>query len=127
MITLLFVTNGHLLLVRGLMTTFDVIAFRGPAYKDLTELFVHETTVFFLAAIEIAAPLLAALFLSEVALGVVARAAPQMNVFMLGFPAKILLTLLLGGLALPLLPGAVDALGGHVLDGVSSALRAMSG
>jgi flagellar biosynthetic protein FliR len=35
-----------------------------------------------------------------------------MNVFTLGFPVKILMTLLLAGLALPLLPNAVDGLVG---------------
>ena len=68
--------------------------------------------LFFLSALEIAAPLLGALFLTEVALGLLSKAAPQMNVFTLGFPIKILLTLLLAGLALPLLPDAVDGLVG---------------
>ena len=63
-----------------------------------------------IAAVEIAAPLLAALFLTEVALGLLSRAAPQMNVFIMGFPVKILLTLALVGLTLPVLPGAIDSL-----------------
>ena len=46
-----------------------------------------------MSALEIAAPLLAALFLAEAALGLLARAAPQMNIFQLGLPVKILVTL----------------------------------
>jgi flagellar biosynthetic protein FliR len=74
-----------------------------------TEL-LDSLALFFLSAIEIAVPLLGALFLTEVALGLLSKAAPQMNVFVLGFPIKIMLTLLLAGLALPLLPNAVEGL-----------------
>jgi flagellar biosynthetic protein FliR len=114
--TLLFALNGHILLIRGFMTSFDAIP-AAPTMQDLTESLLDNLGTFFLAAIEIAAPLLAALFLAEVALGLLSKAAPQMNVFMVGFPAKILLTLGLAGLALPLLPGAVSSL-------VTSGIRA---
>jgi flagellar biosynthetic protein FliR len=127
MVTLLFVTNGHLLLIRGFMASFDAVGFHGPPLADLTDLFVRDLGMFLVAAIEIAAPLLAALFLSEVALGILARAAPQMNVFILGFPLKILLTLVLGGLALPLLPGAMEALGGRALDHMGAVFSALTG
>jgi flagellar biosynthetic protein FliR len=43
-------------------------------------------------------------------MGLLSKAAPQMNVFTLGFPIKILLSIGLVGLALPLLPGAVEKL-----------------
>src|SRR3546814_14535517 len=73
-----------------------------------------------LAAIECAAPLLAALFLADVALGLLSRAAPEMHVFVLGLPVKLLLTLTLTGLALPLLPGAVSTLTDRIVhDGLT--------
>src|SRR3546814_9597415 len=71
---------------------------------------MDDVALLVLAAIEIAAPLLAALFLADFALGLLSRAAPEMHVFVLGLPVKILLTLTLTGLALPLLPGAVSTL-----------------
>lgn len=125
-VTLLFVTNGHLLLVNGFMRSFDAIGFQGRPLRDLSELFVGELSTFFVAAIEIAAPLLAALFLAEVALGILSRAAPQMNVFMLGFPAKILLTLVLTGLTLPLIPGTISSIGSRAADGMSAVVRGMT-
>lgn len=108
--TLLFAINGHILLFRGFMTSFDVVGLRVPSLGDIAEVGVDGLGAFAVAAVEIAAPLLAALFLTEVALGLLSRAAPHMNVFVLGFPLKILLTIGLVGLVLPLLPGAVDAL-----------------
>ena len=53
-----------------------------------------------LAALQIAAPLLAVLFLADVALGLLTRIAPSLNAFSLGFPFKIMLTLILVGTVL---------------------------
>lgn len=124
---LLFAIDGHLLLVRGFLTSFDAVALSAPPVGDLASVFVRSLGLFFVAALEIAAPLLGALFLAEVALGLLARAAPQMNVFVIGFPFKILLTLLLGGLALPLLPGAVGSLVERSVAGGASVVRLVSG
>jgi flagellar biosynthetic protein FliR len=108
--TLLFAINGHIMLFEGFMRSYDVVGLRAPAMGNMAEMAVDGLSAFMIAAVEIAAPLLAALFLTEVALGLLARAAPQMNVFVLGFPLKILLTLGLVGLVLPMLPEVVDAL-----------------
>ena len=114
-ITLLFAIDGHLLLVRGFLNSFDAVGTNGIAMRSVSDGMLHLFTLFFVSALEIAAPLLGALFLAEVVLGVLSRAAPQMNVFALGFPFKILLTILLAGLALPLLP---DAVGNLVREGI---------
>lgn len=108
--TLLFAIDGHLLLVRGFMTSFDAIGATGLHLNNVSDLLIKNLGLFFVAAIEIAGPLLAALFLAEVVLGLLSRAAPQMNVFALGFPLKILITMLMAGIALPLLPDAVSHL-----------------
>ena len=125
--TLLFVINGHLLLLRGFMSSFDAIGVTAPSLEDFSENITGAVATFFIAAIEIAAPLLAALFLTEVALGLLSRAAPQWNVFLIGFPIKILLTLVLGGLALPLLPGSVEALLDEAMRRGAAITRAFTG
>jgi flagellar biosynthetic protein FliR len=48
--------------------------------------------------------------LADVALALLSRAAPALNIFAIGFPVKIMLTLTLLGLTFPLLPSALDAL-----------------
>jgi flagellar biosynthetic protein FliR len=108
--TLLFATNGHLLLVRGFLTSFDAAPLTALSMEGIGKLLTEDLGRFFLAAVQIALPLLAALFLAEVALALLSRAAPAMNVFMLGMPLKILLTVSLAGIAVPLLPGALDGL-----------------
>jgi flagellar biosynthetic protein FliR len=125
--TLLFVINGHVMLVRGFLTSFQAIDVTGPSLKDFSENLAGALATFFIAAVEIAAPLIAALFLAEVGLGLLSRAAPQMNVFIIGFPLKIMLTLILVGVALPLLPGSVEALLEEALLRGAAATRAFTG
>jgi flagellar biosynthesis protein FliR len=113
--TLLFAIDGHLLLVRGFLTSFTAAPLTHLSIDTLAELLTGDITLFFVAALEIAAPLLAALFLAEAALGLLARAAPQMNVFQVGLPVKILVTLTLAGLAIPILPDAVSGMANQVV------------
>jgi flagellar biosynthetic protein FliR len=68
---------------------------------------------------EIAAPLMAAMFLTELTLGLLARAAPQINVMTIGFVVKILLALALVGLALPILPSVLNDLLGKSVGAMS--------
>ncbi|MBN1103955.1 MAG: flagellar biosynthetic protein FliR, partial [Deltaproteobacteria bacterium] len=49
-------------------------------------------------------PILIALFLSNLCLGIVARTVPQMNILMIGFPLNISIGLILFGLTLSNLP-----------------------
>ena len=113
--TLLFAIDGHLLLVRGFLTSFTAAPLTSLSTDTLAELLTGDIALFFVAALEIAAPLLAALFLAEAAMGLLSRAAPQMNVFQFGLPVKILVTLSLAGLALPLLPDAVSGMANQVV------------
>jgi flagellar biosynthetic protein FliR len=114
-VTLLFAIDGHLLLVRGFLTSFSAVPLQGPALNRLGALLTHDLGLFFLAAVEVAAPLLAALFLAQVVLGLLSRAAPSMNIFAISFPFTILVTIVLAGLALPVIPGTVHTLLDDVL------------
>jgi flagellar biosynthetic protein FliR len=113
--TLLFAIDGHLLLVRGFLTSFDAAPLTSLSVDTMAKLLTGDIALLFVSALEIAAPLLAALFLAEAALGLLSRAAPQMNIFQLGLPVKILVTLTLAGLALPLLPDAVSGITNQVV------------
>lgn len=107
---LLFALDGHVLLVHGFLDSFAAVPSGLPDMGASAAELVDLLGLFFLSALQIAAPLLGALFLAEVSLGLLSKAAPQMNVFTLGFPMKILLTFGLFGLAVPLLPRAVEML-----------------
>jgi flagellar biosynthetic protein FliR len=62
-------------------------------------------TGIFAAALEICAPLVLAMLLTDVAFGLVAKMMPQLNVFAVGFPAKVVVGLLVIGTSLPFVGG----------------------
>jgi flagellar biosynthetic protein FliR len=119
--TLLFTSGGHLLLVRGFVESYKGLPLgaalpTGQLSRDLIQAF----GMMFLAALQIAGPLVAVLLLADIALGLLSRAAPALNIFQLGFPVKILLTMALLGLTFPLLPPALDTLLGSATRAIVS-------
>jgi len=98
----------HLLVIGGLMESFRVLPVDAPLNTSLgLNAVAAAGTEMFRLALSIALPALAALLLANLALGVLSRTAPQLNLFAVGFPA----TLIIGALVLgPTLPGAVEAI-----------------
>ncbi|MFZ5813105.1 MAG: flagellar biosynthetic protein FliR [Thermodesulfobacteriota bacterium] len=82
--------NGHLFLLQGLADSFQLVPPGGLLINpDLGgHLLAFSGQIFVLAA-KIAAPVIASLFLVDLALALISRAAPQMNVLFIGFPLKI--------------------------------------
>ena len=109
--TLLFTSGGHLLIVRGFVTSYQGLPV-GSSFpsQQVGHEVIQAVSMMFLAALQIAGPMVAVLLLADVALGLLSRAAPALNIFSLGFPFKIMLSLALLGLTFPLLPSALDTL-----------------
>ncbi len=91
---LVFITiNGHHLLIRALYESYElvpVIDFSNPETMqffstNLSKIF----SSMFLLALKIGFPLVATMFLVSLTLGLLAKASPQMNIFMVGFPVQI--------------------------------------
>jgi flagellar biosynthesis protein FliR len=113
---LLFAVNGHVALVRGFLRSFEAIPATSLDLGALAELLTNGLSNMFVSAVQIALPLGAALFVADIALGLLGRAAPRINVLVLGLGAKALIALLVAGLALPLLPTAVRTLTSRSLE-----------
>ncbi|HEY0000037.1 MAG TPA: flagellar biosynthetic protein FliR [Actinoplanes sp.] len=118
-ITILFAGEGHQLILRGFLQSFQTLPLNMTfSLKTFSELILKGIGEMFLAALQIAGPLIAVLFLTDVAFGLLNRVAPALNAFQLGFPAKIMMVLLLSGLAMTTLPQVIDGI-------VSRAVRAV--
>jgi len=82
--------DGHHIILRGLMNSFDAVPLGGVELNvPVIEKIIVLSGQVFSIAIKISAPILISLFLISVALGILARTVPQMNVFMVGFPVQI--------------------------------------
>nr|WP_321257434.1 flagellar biosynthetic protein FliR [uncultured Pseudodesulfovibrio sp.] len=84
------VLNGHLYLLQAVGMSFEHIPPGGLLLNNnlATDIFQFSNLMFTLA-IKIAAPIMASLFLVDLALALISRVAPQMHVLILGFPIKI--------------------------------------
>ncbi len=123
--------DGHHLLLRGLAGTFAAAPLGSPfAVSALPMLVARSGRVLFALAAQIAAPALTALFLTNLALGLVSRMLPQMNVFMVGLPANVIVGLMAFAASLTLFGaawrGAMAGLGGD-LAALTSVLRGAHG
>jgi flagellar biosynthetic protein FliR len=72
--------------------------------------------------VQICAPVLLAVVLTDVAFGLLNKVVPQLNVFAVGFPAKVTVGLVLVGASLPFVAGWIDD---ELQRSVSSALRTL--
>ena len=117
-LALLFATNAHQALIEGFVRSFGAVPIdRFPVLGESGALAAgHAVTGILLAALEIGAPVLGALFLTEVALALTSRFVPQANVFAVGLPVKVLVALLALGSALVFFPARLTALVDHSLQ-----------
>jgi flagellar biosynthetic protein FliR len=87
--------GGHIILIEMLLESFRLIPIgdRLPLEKVFPQLIAWSSTIF-LGAVLIAIPILSVMLLINIGLGIVARASPQLNIFAVGFPAMIIVGLL---------------------------------
>jgi flagellar biosynthesis protein FliR len=123
-VTLLFASQGHELILRGFLQTYRTLPLNASfSMGTLNELLIKGVGEMFVAALQIAGPLIAVLFLTDVAFGLLNRVAPALNAFQLGFPAKIFLVLTVGATSIAMLPQAV----GTLVNKAVSAVVTLSG
>ena len=105
--------NGHHIIIKALVQSF---ATAPPGGMIMAPLVLQEVIAafgqMFVVAIKIGAPTLGILFCSKVAMGIVAKTVPQMNVLFVGMPMDIFIGLLVFGLSLsffvPIIGGAIS-------------------
>jgi len=101
--TLIFlILNGHLIMIDVLVESFTIIPITdySQVSNGLWKLILWSGWVF-TGAVLIALPAVGALLLVNIAFGVMMRAAPQLNIFTIGFPISLMLGLLFIMLTLP--------------------------
>jgi flagellar biosynthetic protein FliR len=120
------ISNAHHLLFQGLGGSFNLVplpyvAIQQPLETNLMAFFGQS----FFLVFQIAAPVGVALFLTNIGLALMARVAPQLNVFAVGFPLQIMIGLTMIILSLPLLEVYLPQVFSETPRELDSVLRAM--
>ncbi len=82
--------NGHLYMLSALVESFHVFPVStGVPAASAMNIVLHWGGSIFAYALQLSLPLIAALMLTNLALGILTRSAPQLNIFAIGFPITL--------------------------------------
>jgi flagellar biosynthetic protein FliR len=106
MILVFLSIDGHHYLLAAIMDSYKWLPLDNKLFQiyyggSITEFLTRTFADTFLLALQISAPIVVAMFLTDLGLALLARTAPQYNVFVIGIPIKILVGLALLVLLLP--------------------------
>lgn len=125
---LILVTNSHHLIISAIFESFSVLKpgtlFLGQGLLDLVLYFSKEL---FVLSVKIMAPVMAILLFSQVALGILAKTVPQMNLLVISFALNIGLGLFFVGLTLQVFWPVFSRSLAEVLSAFPLAIRLMAG
>ena len=125
-IILLLIGNFHHYFLRAFVDAFRVIPIgRAVVNANVVNIIVDFLGNYFLIAMRLMLPIYATMLLVNVVLGVMAKVAPQMNMFVVGIQLKLLGGLVVMVLMMTMLPGVADYLTKEMQDVFLKAVEAL--
>jgi len=128
LILLLFLgLNLHHVFFKGVFELCELIPL-GKAGLKATQgpLFIEATSAIFSIAIQLSAPILVALLFATTALGLIARAVPQVNVFIVSFPVNFAVGLSVYIATLPFMPGSINQMFGENVERLKTFVQSLA-
>lgn len=127
LLLMMLATNTHYILIKGLVNSFEWIpigtsTFKIGLYTEIINFFGD----FFIIALQIAAPMIGSMLIINVVLGILARATPQMNMFVVGLPLKLMVGLVVLLITLAVFPHVSDWIFERMLKLVDTIVKGMS-
>ena len=125
--TLIFLAiNAHHWFLRAIVSSFQIVPPMEFNFSPLLmESILGMVNRIFIIAIKVGAPLIAALLFTNVALGLIARTVPQINIFIVGFPLQIAVGMIGLALSLPVFSFFLRGIFNGIWIDISLLLRAM--
>ena len=126
--TLMFLSmNIHHLFIRTIVDSFRIIPLAGwQLNAEMISFLIRATSDIFVLGIRLAAPVMVALLLTSVTLGIMARAFPQMNIFMVSLPLNIGIGFIVLGLTLTIFFHVLEVSFGSVKGQIETIFRLMA-
>ena len=121
-VMLFIAIGGDAWILHGIARTFDLVPLTtAPHLTSVVNAAEASVSGLFVAGVEVAAPVILALLVTDVAFGMVSKVVPQMNVFSVAFPLKVGVALLVVAASLPFLGGWISD---QMYTSVATALHA---
>jgi flagellar biosynthetic protein FliR len=124
--SMIFILSGGIrLMVMGLAKSYEVVPLGSfPAPAALAKLAVSGLAALPVIALELVGPIILAVVVADAAFGLVSRAVPQMNVFVVGLPVKVIISFAVLGTSLPFVATKLQS---DLEQAISQTLRALGG
>lgn len=123
--------NGHHLLLDGIYYSYQFIplnqAWIAFGHENVSLYLIKSFSVMFTVAFQMSIPVVASIFLVDVALGIVARTVPQLNIFVVGVPIKILAGLVILMIVMGVLMASVSNLFTTILKVMRGIMNILGG
>lgn len=120
------IIDGHHMLIEGLVNSYIYVPIGTFEFNNVVVQQILEIlSKVFIIGFKISSPILAALFLSNVLLGILARTMPQMNVFIVGMPFKIFIGLFVILFSLPLFVIALQHMYNNMYEEIFNFLKVL--
>jgi flagellar biosynthetic protein FliR len=118
MATFLFVVmNGHLMVLMAVIKSFDKFPVNQNFLEAIGQMKIYDFgSDLFASGLWIALPMIGMLLFANLALGIVSRVAPQMNIFAIGFPVTLTVGMVGIAATLPMLDQPFMALMERAID-----------
>ncbi len=108
---LLMSMNGHHSIISALIDSYNFIPIGSFKYTgDTMNLLVYSLSKSFEIGFKLSTPIVAIIFLTDVVLGIISKTIPQMNVFVVGMPLKVLIGLLIILISMPIFFTAIGGI-----------------
>ncbi|WP_027633937.1 fused FliR family export protein/FlhB family type III secretion system protein [Clostridium hydrogeniformans] len=119
-IVIFFIVDGHHILLKALMESFQVVGLGKSIVFSDTIMTVAESFIkYFVIGLKIAIPIVLIIIITELTMGLVSRTVPQLNIMILGLPVKILVGLTAFTFALPMIIRAME----HAIEGIPNIVK----
>lgn len=123
-ILMLFIVNGHHRIIEALARSFQTIPMGTWIVKtEVLSILINTFVNIFVIGFKIGMPIIVALFITDIILGILARTVPQMNVFVVGMPAKLLAGFLLLSIIIPVYFGQIENFFQRIFETLGEIIR----
>lgn len=120
----LLMINGHHIIIQALIDSYKFIPIGTFNYsEDVLNIIVNSLVQAFDIGFRLSFPIVAIIFLTDVVLGIMAKAIPQMNVFVVGMPLKVFIGLIVIMLTMPIFYASVSGIFDLIVNDIYHLLK----
>lgn len=115
-VVIFFAINGHHVMIEGIQYSFNIIKVGQFVFVNNFEYIINVFVQIFSIGFRMSIPIMLALFMKDLVLGLISKSVPSLNIMMISMPLKILVGIAFFIISVPLLTKEIIELIGNISD-----------